>query len=85
MIRSVVQPEAQRLAAVVVLAAEPRRADEGDEIDVEHASAASLWRPASSRRDMTSLPPDGVVLGDDGTLIVLPTGSEAIEVTRLDP
>jgi hypothetical protein len=37
------------------------------------------------RRDMTSLPPDGVVLGDDSTLIVLPTGSEAIEVTRLDP
>ena len=37
------------------------------------------------RRDMGTLPPDGVVLGEDGTLIVLPTGSDAIEVTRLDP
>jgi ribonuclease Z len=37
------------------------------------------------RRDMGTLPPDGVVLGEDGTLIVLPTGSNAIEVTRLDP
>jgi ribonuclease Z len=37
------------------------------------------------RRDMTSLPPDGVVLGEDGTLIVLPVRSDAIEVTRLDP
>jgi ribonuclease Z len=37
------------------------------------------------RRDMSTLPPDGVVLGEDGTLIVLPTGSDAIEVTRLDP
>ena len=37
------------------------------------------------RRDMGALPPDGVVLGEDGTLIVLPTGSDAIEVTRFDP
>ena len=37
------------------------------------------------RRDMGTLPPDGVVLGEDGTLIVLPTRSDAIEVTRLDP
>src|SRR5262245_6864584 len=35
------QPEAQRLAAVVLLAAEPRRADEGVEVDVEHASHGS--------------------------------------------
>jgi hypothetical protein len=34
---------------------------------------------------MGTLPPDGVVLGEDGTLIVLPTRSDAIEVTRLDP
>src|SRR5262245_46235806 len=37
------------------------------------------------RRDVTSVPPKGMVLGEDGTLIVLPTGSDAVEVTRLDP
>jgi len=37
------------------------------------------------RRDMGRLPPEGVVLGEDGTLIVLPTRSDAIEVTRFDP
>jgi ribonuclease Z len=37
------------------------------------------------RRDMDRVPPHGVVLGDDGTLVVLPTGSDAVDVTRLDP
>jgi ribonuclease Z len=37
------------------------------------------------RRDVDQLPPDGMVLGEDGTLIVLPTGSNAIDVTRIDP
>jgi ribonuclease Z len=37
------------------------------------------------RRDMSAVPPEGVVLGEDGTLITLPTGSKAIEVSRLDP
>jgi ribonuclease Z len=37
------------------------------------------------RRDMSAVPPDGVVLGEDGTLITLPRGSDAIEVSRLDP
>ena len=37
------------------------------------------------RRDMAAVPPRGVVLGEDGTLVVLPTGSDAVEVTRVDP
>ena len=37
------------------------------------------------RRDVNGVPPRGLMLGDDGTLIVLPTGSEAVDVTRLDP
>ena len=37
------------------------------------------------RRDVNEVPPHGLVLGEDGTLIVLPTGSDAVRVTRLDP
>jgi len=37
------------------------------------------------RRDVNEAPPRGLVLGEDGTLIVLPTGSDAVDVTRLDP
>jgi ribonuclease Z len=37
------------------------------------------------RRDVTRAPPGGVVFGEDGTLIVLPTGSAAVDVTRVDP
>jgi ribonuclease Z len=37
------------------------------------------------QRDVTEPPPRGLVLGEDGTLVVLPTGSEEIEVTRFDP
>jgi ribonuclease Z len=37
------------------------------------------------RRDIAAEPPDGVVLGEDGTLIVLPAGGAAVQVTRLDP
>jgi ribonuclease Z len=37
------------------------------------------------RRDVKSEPPLGVVLGEDGTLVVLPKGSEAVEVSRLRP
>jgi ribonuclease Z len=37
------------------------------------------------RRDVQAMPPRGMVLGEDGTLIVLPKGSAAIEVSRLDP
>jgi ribonuclease Z len=37
------------------------------------------------RRDIDRAPPRGVVLGEDGTLIVLPTGSDAVDVSRLDP
>jgi ribonuclease Z len=37
------------------------------------------------RRDMRAVPPRGVILGEDGTLVVLPKGSDAIDVTRLDP
>jgi ribonuclease Z len=37
------------------------------------------------RRDIVREPPRGVVLGEDGTLVVLPTGSEAVEVRRVDP
>ena len=36
------------------------------------------------RRDVSTEPPLGIVLGEDGMLIILPTGSDAIEVTRLD-
>jgi ribonuclease Z len=36
-------------------------------------------------RDVAATPPRGMVLGRDGTLVVLPTGSDAVEVTRLDP
>jgi ribonuclease Z len=37
------------------------------------------------RRDMNGLPPRGLVLGEDGTLVVLPKGSDAVDVSRLDP
>src|SRR5207253_3760284 len=37
------------------------------------------------RRDVDTVPPSGLVLGEDGTLVTLPTGSDAIDVTRLDP
>ncbi len=37
------------------------------------------------RRDVSEAPPRGLVLGEDGTLIVLPAGSDAVDVTRLDP
>ncbi len=37
------------------------------------------------RRDVHEVPPRGLVLGEDGTLIVLPTGSDTVEVTRVDP
>ncbi|TMB45137.1 MAG: MBL fold metallo-hydrolase [Deltaproteobacteria bacterium] len=37
------------------------------------------------RRAVNEVPPHGLVLGEDGTLIVLPTGSDAVRVTRLDP
>ena len=37
------------------------------------------------RRDVSGVPPRGLLLGEDGTLIVLPTGSDAVRVTRLDP
>jgi ribonuclease Z len=37
------------------------------------------------RRDVKAVPPRGMVLGEDGTLLVLPKGSDAIEVSRLDP
>jgi ribonuclease Z len=37
------------------------------------------------RRDMDRTPPHGVVLGEDGTLVVLPAGSDAVRVDRLDP
>jgi ribonuclease Z len=36
-------------------------------------------------RDVGAVPPHGVVLGQDGTLITLPKGSDAVDVTRLDP
>jgi ribonuclease Z len=36
-------------------------------------------------RDIAQEPPHGVVLGEDGTLVVLPTGSDAVDVTRFDP
>ncbi|TMB14071.1 MAG: MBL fold metallo-hydrolase, partial [Deltaproteobacteria bacterium] len=37
------------------------------------------------RRDVNGVPPRGMVLGEDGTLVVLPKGSDAVDVTRLDP
>jgi len=37
------------------------------------------------RRDVNEVPPRGLVLGEDGTLVVLPKGSDAVEVTRVDP
>jgi ribonuclease Z len=37
------------------------------------------------RRDVDAVPPRGLVLGQDGTLVVLPTGSDAVEVSQLDP
>jgi ribonuclease Z len=37
------------------------------------------------RRDVARTPPEGMVLGEDGTLVVLPVGSDAVEVTRLAP
>lgn len=37
------------------------------------------------KRDVQSVPPRGLVMGEDGTLIVLPKGSDAVDVTRLDP
>jgi len=36
-------------------------------------------------RDVHGVPPRGLVLGEDGTPVVLPTGSDAVEVSRLDP
>ncbi len=36
-------------------------------------------------RDVKSVPPRGLVLGQDGTLIVLPKDSDVVDVTRLDP
>jgi ribonuclease Z len=36
-------------------------------------------------RGVTATPPRGVVVGEDGTLVVLPKGSDGIEVTRVDP
>src|SRR5262245_44597316 len=37
------------------------------------------------RRGMGKVPPQGVVLGVDGTLVVMPTGAGGIEVGRFDP
>ena len=37
------------------------------------------------RRDVTATPPQGLVIGEDGTLVVLPKGSAAVEVSRVDP
>ena len=37
------------------------------------------------RRGMEKVPPQGVVLGEDGTLVVMPMGAKSIEVTRFDP
>jgi len=37
------------------------------------------------RRDVAAVPPKGLVLGEDGTLVVLPTRSDEVDVTRLDP
>jgi len=35
------------------------------------------------RRDVTAVPPRGLVLGKDGTLVVLPTGSDEVRITRV--
>jgi len=35
------------------------------------------------RRDVGQVPPKGMVFGEDGTLVVLPAGSDAVQVTRL--
>ena len=49
------------------------------------------WRDATLeaarlfRRDVAKVPPHGLLLGEDGTLVVLPIGSDAVDVTRLDP
>jgi ribonuclease Z len=37
------------------------------------------------RRDVTAVPPEGMILGEDGTLVVLPTGSKAVDVTTFEP
>jgi ribonuclease Z len=37
------------------------------------------------QRDLKGAPPRGVVMGEDGTLVVLPQGSDAVEVSRLVP
>jgi ribonuclease Z len=37
------------------------------------------------RRDVTAVPPAGMILGEDGTLVVLPKSSDAVEVTRVEP
>jgi ribonuclease Z len=37
------------------------------------------------QRDIDAVPPLGVTLGEDGTMVVLPKGSDAVEVTSLDP
>jgi len=37
------------------------------------------------RRGVTATPPRGAVLGEDGTLVVLPTGSDVVDVRSLDP
>jgi len=34
---------------------------------------------------VTATPPRGAVLGEDGTLVVLPTGSDVVDVRSLDP
>jgi ribonuclease Z len=46
----------------------------------DNALAARIFR-----REVREAPPHGVILGEDGMLVVLPKGSEAVEVTRLDP
>jgi ribonuclease Z len=37
------------------------------------------------RRDISAVPPQGVVFGEDGTLITLAKGSDSVAVSRLDP
>jgi ribonuclease Z len=37
------------------------------------------------RRDVKDVPPNGLVLGEDGTLVVLPTRSDAVTISRVDP
>jgi ribonuclease Z len=59
------------------------------------AACGSSSSPTSRRRRTTRCWPHlparhegghpGVVLGEDGTLVVLPTGSDAVEVRRVDP